>query len=672
LYVYTEIKPAGFPIRVHMKQLRVLFLFILGFCPGFTGMVKAQEQLFPDSLAARLKINPADTGLMMELCVFIDKNIYNDPNRMMDAAGSLLAHASEIKYYRVIPRLLMYQGIVYDLNGKYDSAIFMYDSALAIAGKHKLLLVSGDIYNNYSIVYSIMGQLEKAVEYALQALEIYEQLGDSANMAKVFNNLGSRYSEMGMNDRAISFYQMAIAINEKQNNLSRLVKNYGNTGTVYSAIGQNEKALEYYTRAYMIQKDLDNKLDMSITLSNMAITYRYLGRYDMALSFAGQSYTLACETNDEIGKLFYFLTSADIYKDQGSYVKATEHYQRAESMADSIGAKQNLMEIYRGLAEVYAARKDYRNAYVYNEKYNNKRISLLDQEKSKALDRIEQFEKDKSRIEIELLTKESEIQELRIKRQKILRNSFAGAGMMLLLLAVLIWHRYRYVRRTKNKLAEKNLIIHNEKEKADQLLLNILPAETANELKNNGFSKARSFDMVSVMFTDFKGFTRMAEIMEPDELVAEIDQCFKAFDNIISNYPIEKIKTIGDAYMCAGGLPVANMTNPVDVVNAALEINAFMEGLKAGKIRNNQPYFEIRIGIHTGPVIAGIVGFKKFQYDIWGDTVNIASRMESSGEVGEVNISGTTFELVGDRFNCIHRGKVEAKNKGAIDMYFVK
>lgn len=178
--------------------------------------------------------------------------------------------------------------------------------------------------------------------------------------------------------------------------------------------------------------------------------------------------------------------------------------------------------------------------------------------------------------------------------------------------------------------------------------------------------------MVSVLFTDFKGFTRMAEILSPEELVAEIDHCFKAFDNIIADYDIEKIKTIGDAYMCASGLPVPNKTNPQDIVKAALDIRDFMSGLKKSREAKNLPFFEVRIGVHTGPVVAGIVGIKKFQYDIWGDTVNIASRMESSGDIGEVNISGTTYNLIKDKFECVHRGKVEAKNKGAVDMYFVK
>lgn len=165
------------------------------------------------------------------------------------------------------------------------------------------------------------------------------------------------------------------------------------------------------------------------------------------------------------------------------------------------------------------------------------------------------------------------------------------------------------------------------------------------------------------------GFTQISEKLTPSELVAEIDSCFSAFDNIMSKHNIEKIKTIGDSYMCAGGLPVINKTHPSDVVHAALEMIDFM--MKRNENPNSHK-FEMRIGIHTGSVVAGIVGLKKFAYDIWGDTVNIASRMESSGAPGKVNISGSTYEKVKTQFTCTYRGKIEAKNKGLVDMYFVE
>lgn len=639
---------------------------------GILGSISCQDREYRDSLFTELDMGSLDTNSFFELCNCISNELYNDPDQSMEDAKRLLDLAMAASYEKVIPRMIMYQGISYDLVGKYDSAIIMYDSALLVAEKLGLKSDQGNIYNNYSIVYSIMGQLELSLEYCMKALEVFEEIDDSASMAKVYNSLGSRYSEMGMDDQAIAYYQKAILINERFEEHRSLVKNYGNIGTVYSELEEHESALEYYTKAYMILKDQENKVDMSTTLSNMAITYRNMGKFDLAFSFAEQSYMIANETNDEIGKLGYFMTIAEIQKDREEYNDALKNFSIAEIMADSIGARQNLLEVYNGLAEIYAKLGNFEKAYIYNEKFNEERVSLLDTEKNKALDKIKEFEDERVKKEIDLLNKDAKIQDLMIRRQKIIRNSVAGLGGGILLLAILLWHRYRYVRKTRNTLAEKNVIIQDEKDKSDKLLLNILPEETAEELKEKGNSKARGFEMVTVLFTDFKGFTKMAELLSPDELVAEIDHCFKAFDNIITKHNIEKIKTIGDAYMCAGGLPVPNKTNPFDTINAALEIRDFMVGLKLSRVKKNLPYFEIRIGVHTGPVVAGIVGTKKFQYDIWGDTVNIASRMESSGETGEVNISDTTFNLVKNEFICVHRGKIEAKNKGAVDMYFVR
>jgi class 3 adenylate cyclase len=196
--------------------------------------------------------------------------------------------------------------------------------------------------------------------------------------------------------------------------------------------------------------------------------------------------------------------------------------------------------------------------------------------------------------------------------------------------------------------------------------------DIARELKEKGTAQAKKFESVSVLFTDFVGFSIIAENMSADELVSEIDYCFKEFDRIIQKYPIEKIKTIGDAYMAVGGLPITNNSHAVDVINAALEIKDFIEAYKQKKMAQNKPVFEVRIGVHTGNVVAGIVGLKKFAYDIWGDTVNLASRMESSSKPGKINISGTTYELVKDKFDCTYRGKIMAKNKGEVDMYFVE
>ncbi len=214
--------------------------------------------------------------------------------------------------------------------------------------------------------------------------------------------------------------------------------------------------------------------------------------------------------------------------------------------------------------------------------------------------------------------------------------------------------------------------VEKQKERSDGLLLNILPSEVAEELKVKGSAEAQQFDDVTVLFTDFKGFTQLSEKMSPKELVFVINEYFSDFDHIMGKYGIEKIKTIGDAYMAVGGLPITTSTHALDVVLAAIEIQQLVAEHKRVKEAKGELFFEIRIGIHTGPVVAGIVGVKKFAYDIWGSTVNIASRMESNAEVGKINISKTTYTLVKDKFNCVERGKIKIKDGNEVDMYYVE
>ncbi len=287
---------------------------------------------------------------------------------------------------------------------------------------------------------------------------------------------------------------------------------------------------------------------------------------------------------------------------------------------------------------------------------------------------IDSLEAKKAIDSLTIVQKEMALQnsELEKEQGRYLIYLLGVASVFTILLAFMFYLRFLSKKKSTTQLSRQNKIIEEERQRSDELLHNIMPLEVAKELKEKGAATARQFPEATVLFTDFKNFTQIAERLTPQQLVNELNDCFRAFDHIISQYPdIEKIKTIGDAYLCASGL-VNHKTIPKNIVQAALEMQEFLEDHKKEKIRLGLPYFEARIGIHTGPVVAGVVGFKKFAYDIWGDTVNLAARMEEQCEAGRVNISETTFGLVKYSFECQPRGRLSVKNKGMLEMYYVR
>lgn len=625
-----------------------------------------------DSLMDILKGNPKNKAAYSHLSALISDEVYLNPEDALTLAAQVAKIASTSENPEIHAQALLDLGIAHDISGNYEEALTKYAVALKLADENNLEELKGDIYNNFSITHAVLGNMSASVSMALKAMAIYEAFNDSSRMARIYNNLGSRYAEMDYRKDALRYYLKAIDINEKTGDLKKLAFNYGNIGLLYYNQANNTKALEYMTKSMNLQDSVNDGYNFAIALHNMALVYQKLAEYAKALDYENRSYALAKKNSDGLGQISSLKGMAAIYEDMGMKQKALSYLHQSAQLAENSGARYYLIDIYSCISKLYANLNDFENAFVFNEKYTTLKDSIMTDERDKAMGKVREFQNEKTQHEINLLTKDSEIQKLTVKRQKIIRNSILSVGILISLLALGLLHRYRYVRRTRNELSARNVLINKEKDRSDELLLNILPAETAEELKTHGRSAARHFEMVTVMFTDFKGFTQIAEKLTPQQLVDEIDHCFCQFDKIITSHNIEKIKTIGDAYMCAAGLPVTTESHAVDMVKAALDIQAFMRKLGKERKAEGRPMFEVRIGIHSGPVIAGIVGTKKFQYDIWGDTVNIAARMESSGEEGRVNISQCTYERIKHQFECSHRGKIEAKNKGLVDMYFVE
>jgi adenylate cyclase len=589
---------------------------------------------------------------------------------------------------------------------EHQEEVIAYGSqAKALAEKLNFKRGLAYAYKNIGRGYFNQSKYLEALQYYENSLAVFDSIGDKSGVANMNTNLGNVYLNKGDDEKALVLFLKSLKISEELNDTLRMLTALGNIGAVYTMKKNTyDEALVYLLRAYplseALQDDystgnitanigeiyykkfdvvdssdkslLDSALfffkkslaaygdaeDASYTLNYVGKVYMKEKKYDEAVKNQQAAYALAEKAEARNDMAIALLALAETYKAKGDSKLALATYKQAEPLAKGTESKYTLKDIYDGLSQVYADVADIPNAFKYQHLLIAIKDTIYNLETDKKLGTLSfQYENEKKKSQIDLLTKDQELKEKEISRQKLARNSFMGGFAIVLLFAGVFFTQ-------RNRISK-------EKKRSDELLLNILPEETAEELKATGTAKAKSFDMVTVLFTDFKNFTQASEKLSPEALVAEINYCYSEFDRIITLHGIEKIKTIGDAYMCAGGLPSTNTTNPVDVVRAGLEMVEFIEKNKAARIAKDQPFFELRCGIHSGPVVAGIVGIKKFAYDIWGDTVNTASRMESSGEIGKVNISGATYELVKDHFTCVHRGKVKAKNKGEIDMYFV-
>ncbi|MGK7390504.1 MAG: adenylate/guanylate cyclase domain-containing protein [Candidatus Cyclobacteriaceae bacterium M2_1C_046] len=558
-------------------------------------------------------------------------------------------------------------------------------------------------YKHIGLTYYAQSNSDQILYNWEPSLNIFKELNDSTGISNLLTNLAAVYYNAGDYTVALDYNLRALEIAEKTNDIPRLFTALLNIGAIYfSKKETHDKALYYYNRSLDYLNQVPPRYEGNVML-NLGGLYLEKKLYDSALyclerslvAFKGDvGYTRALSTKGKVlvekGDTFNGLKlqkeaielSKEKYQDQETYsdllIKLGQSYLKlnkpelalpvfllAEETAINYDLKNHLKNAYAGLSSVYSTVGDWKEAYKYKDLLINITDTLYSIESAKKLNALQlNYTINKKQDEIDLLAAANEIQQLETNRQRAISWSAGIVGFLLLILAVGIFRRYKFMRKIK-------AILEKEKGRSDDLLLNILPAETAEELKEKGEAEAKYYESSTILFTDFKGFTTISATMTPGELVKNLHECFKMFDIIITRHGLEKIKTIGDAYMAAGGIPKTNATHPVDVAKAALEIRNYMDKFKETRIQQGRPYFEVRIGMHTGPIVSGIVGIKKFAYDIWGDTVNIAARMESTSEPGKINISENTFELIKDQFKCSYRGEIEAKNRGKLKMYFL-
>lgn len=635
-------------------MVRIFLLISINFLT-FTSLAQEPDPKI-DSLKNLLAFQKVDSIKVNTLISLGTLYLNTDINEALNYGNQALVQAEKINYRKGLGNALKLLGLGYAYMNKSFEADSLWKASLTVFESIQFKEGISNIYNNLATLNYSLGEDAKSIEYNLLSLKIAEEIDNKLRIGSSLLNLGNVYSNKPATaDIAINYFLRALPIFEEINYTEGIGTATVNIGEIYFNKKMYDSALTFFQSSI---KMFEGTADAAYALNYVGEIYAERNDFENAFKYHNQ----AIEVTEQLGAQQFLaqslLSLAKTQKKKGDVLKSIETYKRAQKISEEITAKQEIKRAYEALAEAYAQMGDFKDAYAYESLLTRIKDDLYNTDEDKKIQQL-QFN-----AEVEKKENEIQLQEVTIQRQKIVTYATGISGFLLLIVAIGSFSRYKYVRKT-------NKIIKNERDRSQELLLNILPEETARELETNGHAKTRFYDNVTVLFTDFKGFSTIAGTLTPIQLVAELNDYFMAFDEIVGKYNLEKIKTIGDAYMCAGGIPSINETHALDAVRAALAMQTYMRKRQRERNITGIEGWELRIGIHTGPIVAGVVGKRKYAYDIWGDTVNIASRMESSGEAGRVNISSTTYSFIKDNYDCQHRGKISAKNIGEVDMYFV-
>lgn len=600
-------------------------------------------------------------------------------------AEKFFTKANNIKY---LSDVYIQFGFFYQEEFKdYNRALEYYKKYTDLIGENSFSLV-----NTYIVMAELFikqSKYEKALEYYLLSEELYQQ--DKAekgfHYGFLLKSIGEVNNILKNYDKSFYYFDLSLQYFLEQGEYGTVSLLYLSKAFVFKELNQSDKIIENIRSALQNIEKTESCTARENIFAKVGYLYFDLENYVNALEFHLKAYR-ECNLNNtpyklidqqeynlgatylELAQNIHQITteSVDIPKNKTKLLLLSEKYLSSiKERALKKGDIAMLVNSYYNLSEVFDLQHNRQKAFEYYKQHIFYKDSLKTIENRELLIQNQmQFEFDQQeKIRIaEQEAKDALTREELAKEKSRKNTALAGVGVFVILAGFSGFAYYQKKRDHK--------IIAYEKQKSDNLLLNILPEEVAEELKEKGTSEARHFENVSIMFTDFKDFTKLSEKIPSKELIEELNYCFKAFDEIIVKHGVEKIKTIGDSYMAVCGLPAEYGNHAQKMVQAALEIRDFIEDYKIKRQKEGKSFFEMRIGINSGEVVAGIVGIKKFAYDIWGDAVNTASRMESNGQIGKVNISEPTYNLVKDDFEFEHRGEIETKGKGKINMYFVE
>lgn len=597
--------------------------------------------------------------------------------KLAEAYNSVGNQVKGLYYYLLIENILeqfgtpLEKAILYNNLGRQYTQMEDYKNALENFKKAEIQCEFANcpqldvLYTNIGIAQHNTGNTIAGINSLQEARKILTGQKNYAKVADLEQMMAEMYFRNNDLYNARQHNSTAIRLSEQYSQTLILLRAYETAADLHQELYEYEKAIDYYEK-YL-------KLNDSVRLAEQARQQRLI-----------QQQAILAETEGAVKLLLAEQNVRELELKQVNYEKEQAQSERdrlvLQNQEKELTLLQKQKEVDRAqlneqILLALKVRQELRLRELDAERQGRLIRDLKLQEESERAERM--ADSTRRAQEVELLRKDNVLNELRISQQESLQSFLMGLGVLLMLILALLGAGWWFARQAGKRLRAQNRQIQaqndqiaEERHKSDRLLRNILPDEIAHELKTRGYASPRFYDTATVVFTDFTNFTKLSEQLTPKQLIDELDECFLAFDEICEAHNLEKIKTIGDAFMCAGGLPIPNESHATDAVRAALEMVAWLDH----RARTNPKaiFNAMRIGIHTGPVVAGVVGKNKFAYDIWGDAVNLASRLEELGEPGRINVSGSTYEAIKHRYRCSYRGKHEVHNKGLVDMYFVE
>lgn len=617
--------------------------------------------------------------------------IDTSPKLAIEALQPLLDQAEVAEDTQAIIEAHVNLGLAHLKLNQYEETMSHFQTSYTMSLENNLPSLSGHSKNGYGMVWLTLNDYTKALQSFQQSIDYFEQTNDQQGIAYATSNLGAVYDALGSYDLALENYLEAARINESLDNQEELATNYNNIGSLHANQNNFDFAFDYYTKAITIFETIDNKEGLSYAYNNLGNFFSHYNYYDEAYGFYLKALRINVELDNKLNLADSFNYIAGIFEIKENYTKANEYYANALEIYQELDNLKGAINVTNNLGAVEYKRKNYERALElhtsafeaskaleYNEglessifnlsmdyealgqadkaiDYKSLYIELqrviIDEEQSENIANAQiVYETEKKDAQIVEKTEELKKESEKVKRQLII---IGIAAFIIVIISIL------------------GVIIHKERAKSEKLLLNILPKKVADDLKLHGKTEPENFENCSVYFSDIVGFTKLSESMEPKYLIEELNDIFTTFDNIIEKYGCERIKTIGDAYMAVSGMPIPDEKHAENMIDASLDIiDALSE-----RNKNTETQWRIRVGVNSGHLVGGVVGIKKYLYDIFGDTINTASRMESNGEAMRLNISSNTYDLIADKadkYIFTEREPLDVKGKGLLKMYFVE